>query len=203
MAGEGTHMRFALALKDKLEILDLEKFIAGTVYPDSRYISGIARGLTHGENLVDKSFLVNDFNRGWSVHYLCDKYQQEVMRDLFPEIMNDLDRDRWWVNISALKNVQDLCDIKKFDVQPLLKYLDNAINPNGEDVDKVKEFYRIIQKMYADEIVTVENFRVMWLALGLKPDIVDKLIETTIKFLDDEKTMLKIDQMFDRMILKV
>lgn len=41
MALEGTHIRFALDVGDKYNIKDLGKYISGTLYPDSRYITGI------------------------------------------------------------------------------------------------------------------------------------------------------------------
>ena len=38
MALEATHIRFAYDLKEKYKITDLEKYISGLIYPDSRYI---------------------------------------------------------------------------------------------------------------------------------------------------------------------
>ena len=50
MALEATHMRFALDLKNKYQVRNIKKYIVGTIYPDSRYLSGIDRTLTHSEN---------------------------------------------------------------------------------------------------------------------------------------------------------
>lgn len=41
MALEATHLRFALDLLPKLEVKDINDYLAGSIYPDSRYTTGI------------------------------------------------------------------------------------------------------------------------------------------------------------------
>ena len=68
MALEATHIRFALDLKDKYQVKDLEKYISGTIYPDSRYVSEIGRELTHPKDYLDWDiFAVDDFKKGFEI----------------------------------------------------------------------------------------------------------------------------------------
>lgn len=40
---EATHIRFALDLLNKYKIKNIDQYIAGAVYPDSHYITGIKK----------------------------------------------------------------------------------------------------------------------------------------------------------------
>lgn len=71
MSLEATHIRFALDLKDEYKIKDIKKYISGTVYPDSRYITGIDRNLTHYNDILKPEFAKDDFKKGWQVHQIC------------------------------------------------------------------------------------------------------------------------------------
>ena len=201
MALEGTHIRFAAALKDELKVVDIDKFIAGTIYPDSRYLTGINRDLTHNDDFLDKDFLVDDFNKGWFVHCLCDKVQLKALIEYFPQMMNSKDKDEWFVNFSALKNVQDLYEMKNFDIQPYLKCLDYVDNPNQEEIKKIAGFNKMVQKMYSVRDITMESLSSMWLTLGLKPEIVGRVIAVTAEFSKDKKIMIQIEKVFDKMLI--
>ena len=79
MALEATHIRYALDNKDRFDVSDETKYVSGTVYPDSRYPTGIARTLTHDDSQMQKNFWSNDdFRKGWAAHLLYDKIQQSV-----------------------------------------------------------------------------------------------------------------------------
>ncbi|MFH1835317.1 MAG: hypothetical protein ABH851_03910 [Methanobacteriota archaeon] len=53
MALELTHVLFARDLKDKLNVQNEAEYYAGTVYPDSRYTTGIQRDKTHVKAPLD------------------------------------------------------------------------------------------------------------------------------------------------------
>ncbi len=61
MSLEATHIRFALDLKDKYRVQAIEKYISGTTYPDSRYVTKIDRGLTHNDDILTPGFAKDDF----------------------------------------------------------------------------------------------------------------------------------------------
>ena len=57
MAFTATHIKFALDFKDKYDIKDLSHYLSGAIYPDSRYVTGIDRNLTHNSDLHRSSWV--------------------------------------------------------------------------------------------------------------------------------------------------
>ena len=53
MALEATHIRFAFDLKDVYDVSDIDAFVSGSIYPDSRYVTGIDRLATHPEGYLN------------------------------------------------------------------------------------------------------------------------------------------------------
>ncbi len=79
-----THIRFAINLKDIYHVQDIEKYIAGTVYPNSRYVTKIDRKLTHNNNILRPTFTKDDFKKGWQVHQICDIVQNKIKTKILP-----------------------------------------------------------------------------------------------------------------------
>ena len=63
MALPATHIRFAAALCERLGVADLPAFFSGTLYPDSRWLTGVDRQRTHGRRHLDPEFPADDFTR--------------------------------------------------------------------------------------------------------------------------------------------
>ncbi len=192
MALAATHMRLALDMADKYPVKSLSKFISGTIYPDSRWVTGIDRNLTHGDRFLQKNFPKNDFTYGWHVHCLCDHIQAQLYADLFPDIPA-LDRQRKWILLSAAKVIQDRHDMLQFDLQSTIDLLNYAENPNGEDIQMVKKFNMLIRETYkgCDKEYPPDYFR-LWTGVGLKSIVVAKLMDEVEKILSDARQVLKI-----------
>lgn len=207
MALEATHIKFALDLKNRYEVQDMKKYISGTIYPDSRYVTGIDRTLTHGEDILKTEFAKNDFRKGWQVHQICDSIQHQVFRDNI-DFLNRHPQDKWeenkWVEFSAAKIVQDMEILKVFNIQPYLEYLEYVYNPNGEDIAKVKEYNLIMVNLYKDkkEISLEDNIN-MWRSLGIGDELCEKVKGTTKKFLNDKKLVRDIYDCYQKMLSAV
>jgi hypothetical protein len=113
-----THIRFALDVKEEYKIKDLEKYISGVIYPDSRYITGIDRNLTHAHDLFVAD---SDFKRGWQVHLICDEVQEAKRKELLPDLYKDKNIDPWITN-TAIKIIQDIDDFEAFNIQDYLDF---------------------------------------------------------------------------------
>lgn len=205
MALEGTHLRFALDIKDKYRISDLNKYLSGTIYPDSRYITGIDRNLTHPEDFLDNDFFQeDDFKKGWFVHLLCDKIQYNITTQKFPAIFANEDKFEVWADHSALKILQDIEDIKKFDIVKHLPALDYVKNPNGEEIEKLRGYNKMFQKMYADPSgVDVEVCCDMWKELGVNEEYVDKIREKVKEYRKNLELMEFVRDIYDDMLLEI
>ena len=204
MALEATHIRFALDLKDKYQVQNIKKYISGTIYPDSRFITGIDRNLTHNNEILKPKFVTDDFKKGWQVHQICDIAQHFILRKqilfLNKHPMKDWKENKW-VEFTSAKIIQDMADMQKFDIQKIIGFLEYAENPNGEDIKKVKEYNKIMINLYKDKTkTTVEDNYKMWLALGIGNKLCNKVKEKTSKFLKDKKLVQKIESCYQIML---
>lgn len=200
MALEASHIRFALDIKEKLGVKDIKKYVSGVIYPDSRYVTKIDRELTHPQELLDNHYShLDDFNKGCYAHLLYDdilrKYTKETLSELFKDIENFQDPGQeLWIRLTVVKILQDIDDVKKYDITTYLPYLDYIENLNGENINKLLEYNKYFQNMYAKpEQVSVENYYNMWLFLGIGEDLGKKLKSQAEKYQNNAtiKTFLK------------
>ena len=208
MAIEASHIRFALDLKDKYQIKDLDKYISGTLYPDSRYVSKINRELTHPKEWAEWDISgFDDFKKGWLVHLICDRTQYLVTKEKFPEIFEGQDAvhgNSRWIGHTALKILQDIDDAKKIDVKQYLKCLDHVENPNGEDINRVRHCNRIFQEMYADpSLLDIKSYYGMWVDFGIGEEMAQKVINKAIEFNMDKNAMNLMRQIYPEMLARI
>ncbi|MFA6897651.1 MAG: hypothetical protein WCQ96_05210 [Patescibacteria group bacterium] len=197
MSLEATHLRFSLAIKKDLGVIDLEKFTAGVIYPDSRYVTGIQRSLTHDlDYFVDRKNL-SDFQKGWLSHIIGDKIFEEVMEDKFGDmILFDEVGERWPV-ITAIKIIQDLEDFISFDIQSIIDYLDYYEIHFREDERKVIAYSDIIKNLYKGKTkLTVEDCLLMWEKLGMNRERLILVRKKIVEFYEDEKLIKNINENF-------
>jgi hypothetical protein len=156
MALPGTHIRFALDISDLLAVSDFSAYISGTTYPDSRYFTKLERGLTHPNDLIEILLKENDFRKGWAVHLICDKFQREINRERLPEIYQDSDES--YIRNTAFKILQDIDDIKFFDILKYIEHIKVSEAPNNEPVDLLEKYYAGVRMLYGGAAeMTVER----------------------------------------------
>jgi len=196
-----THIRFALDMAKQFNIACLEHYISGTVYPDSRWVSGIERELTHDIRFQSPDFPTDDFTRGWQVHCICDQVQTVCFENHFPELQA-LPREDRWIRMSAVKLLQDMYDLQAFDFNQQASALSHIRNPNGEEITLVKSFYNIILKTYRDgQVPAPEQYRQLWLDVGLAGSLADRIIQELDDLLLNPESCRLIESSFDEMIV--
>ena len=198
-----THIRFALDLQNEYKIKDLEKYIAGTVYPDSRYFTGIDRTLTHGEEIFQPEFATDDFKKGWQAHRICDRLQNKVKTKIFPEFFpeNVSGDEQRWIDSTALKIIEDMDDMQKFDIQTCLKYLEYANNPNGEKIELIRESNQSLVSLYRDKkVATIDDYYKALLFWKIDEELCKKVIETTKIFLADASLVDRVKNIYEEMM---
>jgi len=202
MALEASHIRFALDLKDAYGVSDIDAFVAGSIYPDSRYVSGIGRMETHPDDYLDDSvFNSSDFKKGWHAHLLCDTVQGACMKELLPTVKTG-EGEESWIERTAIKILQDIEDAKKFDLAAHLP-LRHAENPNGEPIEKINEYHAIFPSMYRDpQSVSVEDAHDMWLKFGVPEETVVKVRDTVERFSKDLDIVAGVSKLYDTMLLR-
>jgi hypothetical protein len=198
MAFGATHIRFALDLKEANGVRDMEKYIAGTLYPDSRYLTGIDRSLTHGREFEKNEFAASDFKKGWQFHLICDKVQHFALRDKVP-FLDDHSLNEWpeekWIDFTAAKIVEDISDFGQIDISRYLPYFEYAENPNGEDVNEIKRYNNIIALLYSHK-PEPDSYAEMMLKIGVPENIALKSVERAREFLNVDEIRKKIGEAY-------
>lgn len=195
MALEGTHIRFAIDTKKDFAVVRTDKYIAGSVYPDSRYPTGIDRSLTHDNLQMERSFWANDdFRKGWASHLLYDKIQQAVHKDWFAHILqkqnSSMTVEEDWVIRTALKILQDISDVQSFDIKSHLEALQYIETPNGEDQQTVAHYNQLFIDIYGkDAPVTIEDLEQMWIDWGVSEAIAQKVKTKACEIQTDNQLM--------------
>ncbi len=197
MALEGTHIRFALDVKDKYQVSDLGKYLSGAIYPDSRYVSVIDRELTHPADYSTWDVLkIDDFKKGWFVHLFYDEMQYQWMSRFMPELGEGPQGSPAWVRRTAVKNLQDIDDVLKFDIKAYLPLLDHVENPNGENIEGLRKYNRAVQDLYSKP-VNNDDLILFWETLGQSGELEDQIKHAAEEYMQNQDMMGRIRKIYE------
>ena len=204
MALAATHIKFALDVKGKYHVQDMGRYLIGTIYPDSRYITGIKRELTHGDYLLSSQFASDDFKKGWSVHFVCDKVFNKITDKDFSEFLisgapANFGTD-WWINKTAIKILLDIEILKKIDIKQYLPMLNLVENPNGESIEDMRYSNSLTQKLYIKEKVTIEDIGIMFLKLGIKKELIKGVVRKSTEYSTMPDFSIRINNLYESML---
>ena len=203
MALPATHIRFAAELVGRYPIRHFKAYIAGTLYPDSRRFSGISRDKTHADIHLETGFPDSDFTFGWHIHCLCDRIQEILHTPMLPQIMT-LDNQSQWVSLAAAKMVQDQHDMQQVDLNPLLDSLDYAEAPQGEHIQQIMRYHRLIQDTYrGKERLGPADYHGLWTGVGVSSDQADSLVTVMQQIQGDKALAKRICASYDMMRKRV
>lgn len=202
MALYGTHIRFALDVKDYFKVDNLDQYISGSIYPDSRYFSKIKRELTHNVEFEDKSFYDNnDFKKGWTAHLLYDHIQFGIISNIFPTLFSAQDiiygNDNWTTR-TVIKILQDLDDIKYFDITSYLDYLDYIETPNGESEQVIKNYNNILVNLYKKLPSGIDDYKLTWTGMGMETKVVEAIKSKFFELEKNKEVMEKIKSIYPK-----
>jgi len=195
-----SHLRFAVDLKEKYRIKDIQKYLSGTVYPDSRYLTGISRELTHPLDFSTWQFdFCDDFKKGWLIHLNVDQVQEKLIREKFPQIFvgKIFYGSKAWIGHTAIKALLDLNDCRKFNISDYLSLLEYAENPNNEDLELIKKYNQIFIKVYHDpKNITIKNWALIWQELGVNNELIAAIVKQFKLMYQDEKVRQTVDELY-------
>ena len=210
MALPGTHIRVALELKEKLGVSDLDKYFSGTVYPDSRYVTKLARRMTHDRSYTKQEFYEHDdFKKGWVVHLLYDNIQFETITRLFKNQFNDLEipimhGTKDWLTLTAIKTLQDISDVAAFPIEKYLHYLKYIETPNHEAVKEIEDYNFGVIEMYSPSLPTLaSDYRPRFQFLGIEPQVIAGLIKRGNELSQDRGVIERINNLFSETIKQI
>lgn len=205
MALEGTHIRFAHEFFESLAITNRAEYISGTLYPDSRYFTGVDRTLTHPKDAVEELLRGDDFKKGWAVHLMCDKLQREFTRVQMPEVFSGDEGalSDTWVRHSALKILQDITDAQAFEIS---LHLDGCVMtqaPQGESRVSLEKYYAVVKNMYsAPHALSIEVASQMWRDFGVEEEFVTRIRAQALAYADDPRAQALLERIYDEMVIQ-
>lgn len=195
-----SHIRFALDVAHFYPIQNLTEYISGTVYPDTRWMTGINRDLTHHERFMEPTFPDSDFTLGWHVHCVYDELQKMEHEGYFKNL-DQLEKMDRWIQLSVAKVIQDMNDLQQFELVKMLEHLNLVKNPNGENIEKAKAFYRIIQNTYQHgKVPSPEQYYTLWTSVGLDAETTFRIIDLLKDNLTDQLLVKKIEDSHEKIV---
>lgn len=201
MALEGTHIRLAIDVMDKYAIQDVAAYVSGTVYPDSRYMTGIERVLTHDASYLEKGFAQDDFQKGWQLHLLCDDIQLRCIRDLLGAGDGKIGQNGdLWIDITVIMVLQEISDLKFFNIEKYLSYIKPLSRPNDENMEKLDGYYSLVRNFYVSSDLRPEDYRQIFVAFSIPDDVSDAVIARCAEFQADGLMMKKINQLYPEIL---
>jgi hypothetical protein len=200
MALPATHIRFALDLRHRFPIENVASYISGTLYPDSRWLTDVDRFTSHASRYLEPDFPDSEYTFGIHIHCVCDSIQTDTFESCLPGLRGLEDQARW-IYMSAAKMIQDQLDMKHFDLQAYLPFLDYAENPNQENIDSVKAFNRIIQHSYKDKKkLDSQDYYHLWTQVGLPADTAGEMVREMERMALDNIAIRMIEGCYGKML---
>ncbi len=198
MALPATHMRFAAALADRLQVTDMCAYLSGTLYPDSRWVTGVDRLQTHDRRFLDPDFPSDDFTLGWHVHCRCDRIQKTIYDELMGPIQDPDDR---WIRTSAAKVVQDANDAARGRIDAHLPLLACAQTPCGEPPAAVNAYLGMIRQAYGEASApTWSDYERLLYDVGLEEQRIEKIRIQMDRIRSDAALVTRLYDAFDAMV---
>ena len=209
MALQATHFRIAfdLAKHKNLRIGDFSSYYAGTMYPDSRYATGIAREQTHGSHcphdLLDPT--LSDFQLGWAIHLLYDEISGEMQKALMPSgLILSQERNYAWAYFTAIKVVEDLFSVEAMKEHiPILAKLSIDQAPNNESLEALQSYYTKLDTLYGKGAPTLDHYSEPFQDYDTSPQILRDIIDISSELMKDEVIRKTIDDIYIRTILEI
>lgn len=155
MALQATHVLIARDLLPTLNVRQPHAYYTATIYPDSRYVTGIPREATHGHSCPQDARAVDatDFEKGWAVHLRYDDVAGELQKAFIPpgrQLTRDLDDA--WATFTAAKVVEDMDCAKRLgdDLRLFASLRGPKRPPRGEAKNLLDRHYRLLLRLYGN-----------------------------------------------------
>ncbi len=199
---QASHIKFALEIKDDLQVRDLGKYLTGAVYPDSRYFTKIDRSLTHGKDLIDKNFIGgDDFRKGWIAHLISDKAYYREVKPLFLGELNELE-EKWLALNTAIKVIGDIRNAAEIEIGKYLPLIGAMGNPNSEDKELIEKHLAAMQKLYEHQDLRPEYYKTMFYEEKILSKLTKNIFKNVAELEQDKRKMSLINDLFDLKVIE-
>ncbi len=208
MAMPGTHVLFALEIAPALGVLDRETYISGSVYPDTRNTTGIARDKTHGADCPrlapgDDVSSFTEFEKGWANHLYYDEQVAKEQRPLVPLglVRTGLFND-YWVYITAMKVFEDQasCErLRSIGCWHQLSEIRATEKAHREDSELLSAYYQATRECYM-ALPTKDAYREFFVGMRVPVAKVQQILMRVEEIEQDQEKAQKILSFYDKML---
>jgi hypothetical protein len=200
MALPATHLRFAAVLADQLAVSDWQAYLSGTLYPDSRWVTGVARQQTHDARFRDPAFATDDFTLGWHIHCACDQIQGDIHAACLGDLTTLTPIARW-VRVSAAKVIQDMDDAAKGKLSDYLPLLVACQTPNQESDADIDNYFGFVKQAYHRLSTPAwQDYARLWEQVGLDRPTVLQIENEVQQMRSDPSLIATLNAIFDQMV---
>ena len=200
MALPATHIRFAVVLAEHLSVAAMPAYLSGTLYPDSRWMTGLARETTHDRRFLAPDFASDDFSLGWHIHCVCDRIQGDIHDDFLGDL-SLLSPEERWIRMTAAKAVQDANDAVMGSIQRHLSQLTDNRTPNGESVEGVSAYLELVGRVYRRNVQPAwSDYAALWAGVGLDRQRISRIEEQVERIMGDEILVSGLYGAFEQMV---
>lgn len=207
MAMPATHILFALEIASALGATDHPTYLSGSIYPDSRYATGIARDKTHGQGcpriLPGTSSSLTDFQKGWASHLYYDEEAGREQKALIPkEYVHESAFDEWWMYLTAMKVLEDrtaCLRLQTLGAWDELAQIHTTEQPQGEETRKVNAYYEAVRRCYV-AVPTNEAYKEFFCELGAPKTAAERILQHYELIREDPQKAEKILSLYPQMV---
>ncbi|PJA47154.1 hypothetical protein CO172_02970 [Candidatus Uhrbacteria bacterium CG_4_9_14_3_um_filter_36_7] len=200
MAMEATHVLFAKNLKPRLNVQNEPAFFAGSIYPDSRYLTGLPRQKTHGLKRLQNPFSLDlsDFEKGWATHILYDQISGTYLREIIsgnPDTSNQA-----LITMTAMKLLEDQASYKKIiDPNIIFQTMEIPKCPCKESKEKLEMYYHLNEQLYYTS-PNIEAYQYFFEKLMPSKTYVDQVIDEANQISKNSRLKLEVLQIYNQVI---
>ncbi len=207
MALQATHFRIAQALVPYIEIKNFDAYYSGTLYPDSRYLTGILREQTHGSQCPHNPHhpTATDFEKGWAVHLLYDEISGDMQKALMPKgmVLSQIP-DLAWAYFTAIKVIEDWYSVITLgNNRSLLAKVTVWETPNCESREVLCNHYRTHAVIYREGSFTIDRYAEHFEQLHIPPASVEEIMRVVSKLSVDGQKLEEIDAIYTRTLKEI
>jgi hypothetical protein len=105
-----------------------------------------------------------------------------------------------WIVRTAIKVLQDLDDVKSFEIKNFLHCLDHVEAPNGESLERVRDYNKYFSAFYSLERIEFSNVHDALMSMGIDGELSNEVIETAKKLQADVDIHNRIKSLYSEML---
>lgn len=198
MSFQASHLLFAQKVQNIIKPQDLTRYFSGSIYPDSRFITGADRGKTHPAVMEPQKIkdVADDFEKGWQIHLWYDKvailplYQIATDR---PYNLDELQKREVWILVTGAKLVEDLYCWQTIDWPKMLPHLKQTANPNDESLEILNNWYRYYVQFFQN-MPNIEAYRDQAKFVNIPETEIEQILASGQNLYKDKIKRFKIEK---------